>query len=175
MNPTIEQLALIAANLPNATHQPDAAAESALKLWDACSNTLQKREQRQKLREESEEQFAPIKEAIGERESLPLDEFLRVVWPKGGTKTADRKKWFRDFLTAHVSGTAELEGLERPTAEDAEARAAEILQQFREDGIQSGLALHLCGTVRRYDEARRKQTSSERAAKAARAKAAKSK
>ena len=169
--PSQFELATIAAALDSPDNTPDATAERALAVWQACEKALElscMREKYSRIRMEklarfrksilrTEENFKNGKIIKSEIGSVPLMDFLKQHFAKN-SKPDHMLKKFRDFLRETV-----------PDIEDDEEtsfrKVARAMQKSREKGFQTEIAAMLSDDFEEFLQRQKEEIKVERARK----------
>jgi hypothetical protein len=169
--PSQFELATLAAALDSPDNTPDATAERALAVWQACGKALElssKREKYDRIRMEklarfrksilrTEENFKNGKIIKSEIGSVPLMDFLKQHFAKN-SKPEHMLKKFRDFLREIV-----------PEIEDDEEtsfrKVARSMQKRREKGFQIEIAAMLSDDFEEFLQRQKAEIKIERARK----------
>jgi hypothetical protein len=169
--PSQFELATLAAALDSPDKTPDATAERALAVWQACEKALElssKREKYDRIRMEklarfrksilrTEENFKNGKIIKSEIGSVPLMDFLKQHFAKN-SKPEHMLKKFRDFLREIV-----------PEIEDDEEtsfrKVARSMQECREKGFQIEIAAMLSDDFEEFLQRQKAEIKVERARK----------
>jgi hypothetical protein len=155
--PPIEQLAALAASV-NTETTAQGKIDMAIDIWQLAQQRIDQHNRVKEQAKRFSEKFDSILEGRKITEGMPLDSFLKNLFPS--SKPEDTMKWYRDFVRDSIPTWRMVESKPPLPESEMQNAVAEIIELGRREGIP--LAQSLAFQFLKHRNAAAKKARSEK-------------